>query len=106
MKNILLIAVVLLAAAGLLLAQEGKPAGRAGREEVEKSRDEIADEIEMYYEAGPRLTKVFERFGDYIAAETLSIAMHNRSPPEGTHVAEYILDGEKMRIGLALASKG
>ena len=66
---------------------------------------EIADEIEMYYEAGPRLTKVFERFGDYIAAETLSIAMHNRSPPEGTHVAEYILDGEKMRIGLALASK-
>jgi len=32
--------------------------------------------------------------------------MHNRSPPEGAHVAEYILEGEKMRIGLALASKG
>ena len=66
---------------------------------------EIADEIEMYYEAGPRLTKVFERFRDYIAAETLSVAMHNKKPPKGTHVAEYRLDGEEMRIGLTLASR-
>jgi len=35
----------------------------------------IADWIETYYETGPRLTEVFEAFGDYIAAETLSISI-------------------------------
>ena len=60
----------------------------------------IADMIETYYKAGPQLTEVFQDFGDYIAAETLSTSLNKAKPPQGAHVAEYKIGSEKLRIGL------
>jgi len=61
---------------------------------------DIADEIETYYEAGPKLTKVFTAHGDYIALETLSASIQKAEPPAGAHVAEYKIDGESLKLGL------
>jgi isoleucyl-tRNA synthetase len=60
----------------------------------------IADQIETYYEAGPILTSVFENFGEYIAAETLSVFIRRGSPPEDAHSATYSLSGETLKIWL------
>ena len=60
----------------------------------------IADEIETYYDSGPKLVKVFESYGDYIAAETLSKHVYKVDPPKNAFVRVYELDGEKLRIGL------
>ncbi|MEM2322620.1 MAG: class I tRNA ligase family protein, partial [Candidatus Bathyarchaeia archaeon] len=64
----------------------------------------IADHIETYYEAGPILTEVFESFGDYIAAETLSVVMRRGAPPGEAHSATYSLAGEILRIWLRKAA--
>jgi len=61
---------------------------------------EIADEIETYYEAGPRLTQVFNVHRDYIGSETLSISIRKAKPPKWAHVANYKIEGESLRIGL------
>ena len=60
----------------------------------------IADQIETYYDAGPRLTEVFEIHGGYIAEETLSKAICKAEAPEGAYIEEFELDGEKLRVGL------
>jgi len=61
---------------------------------------DISDQIETYYETGPKLTEVFITHGDYIAAETLSIFIRKDKPPKGAHVANYKIEGESLRIGL------
>jgi len=61
---------------------------------------DIADQIEVYYKAGPRLTEVFKVHGDYIASETLSVSAHKTELPEEAHVTDYKIDGESLRIGL------
>lgn len=63
----------------------------------------IADRIETYYAAGPRLTEVFTIHGDYIASETLSTSIRKAEPPEGAHVANYEIEGESLRLGLIRA---
>jgi isoleucyl-tRNA synthetase len=65
----------------------------------------IADEIETYYDAGPKLVKVFESYGFYIAAETLSKHIDKVDPPKNAFVRVYELDGEKLRIGLVQIEK-
>jgi len=60
----------------------------------------IADNIRVFYEAGPKLSRVFELWGGYIAAETLAVSIERREPPAGSHTAEFMLDGERLRIGL------
>jgi len=60
---------------------------------------DIADQIETYYETGPKLTEVFNTHRDYIAAETLSTSIRKAKPPKGAHVANYKIDGESLRIG-------
>ena len=60
----------------------------------------IADWIETYYKASPVLSRVFKEYGDYIAAETLSLHLHEGEPPEGAHVTEYNIEGEYLKIGL------
>ena len=61
---------------------------------------DIADWIETYYEAGPKLTEVFRAHGDYIASETLSTTIRKAQPPPGAHIADYKIDGESLRLGL------
>jgi isoleucyl-tRNA synthetase len=65
---------------------------------------DIADQIKIYYEAGPRLTEVFITHGDYIASETLSMSIHKAELPEEAYVANYKIDGESLRIGLIRAN--
>jgi len=64
----------------------------------------IADHIEIYYEAGPKLTEVFTNFEEYVAAETLSVYIRKAKPPQGAHLTEYSIAGENLRIGLIKAS--
>jgi isoleucyl-tRNA synthetase len=61
---------------------------------------DIADRIETYYEAGPRLTEVFATHGDYIASETLSASIRKSESPAEAYVADYDIDGESLRVGL------
>ncbi len=61
---------------------------------------DIADKIETYYEAEPKLTEVFTSHGDYIASETLSTSIQNAEPPAVAHVADYEIDGESLKLGL------
>jgi isoleucyl-tRNA synthetase len=65
----------------------------------------ISDEIETYYDTGSKLVRVFELYGEYIAAETLSKALYNTEPPEDAFVDVYELCGEKLRVGLVLFHK-
>jgi len=60
----------------------------------------IADQVETYYEAGPILTEVFENFGEYIAAETLSVIVRRGSPSGDVCSATYSLAGETLKITL------
>ncbi|MCS7120202.1 MAG: class I tRNA ligase family protein [Candidatus Bathyarchaeota archaeon] len=60
----------------------------------------IADNIEIYYESGPKITEVFNTFGDYISAETLSVRINKGEPPKEAHVSTYDLGGEHLKIGL------
>jgi len=60
----------------------------------------IADWIETYYEAGPELSKVFEKFEGYISNETLSKVILRSRPPKNAHVATYKIGGETLKIGL------
>ena len=65
----------------------------------------IADMIETYYVAGPKLSAVFEAYEEYIAAETLTTTMREGKPPEGTHQATYKIEDETLTIGLRQAKK-
>ena len=61
---------------------------------------DIADEIEIYYETGPRLTRVLTKHGAEIKSETLARELKATKAPEHSHVAEYELEHEHLRIGL------
>ncbi|HDI53084.1 MAG TPA: isoleucine--tRNA ligase, partial [Candidatus Bathyarchaeota archaeon] len=66
---------------------------------------EIDDRIETYYLGDPELEKAFEVEAEYIAAETLSIALHRAEPPEGAYVKEYEIDGRRLKLGLVRIGK-
>ncbi len=61
---------------------------------------EIADEIEVYYETGPRLERVFIKFGSEIKSETLARELKLTKIPEDSHVSDYRLEDEDLKIGL------
>ncbi len=61
---------------------------------------DIADEIKVYYESGPKLTEVFTTHQNYIASETLSTSIRKTELPKEAHIAEYKIDGESLKIGL------
>ncbi len=60
----------------------------------------IDDQIEVYYTGDPEVEEAFEVEGDYIAQETLSIALIRGQPREGCYDKEFEIDGSKMRIGI------
>jgi len=63
---------------------------------------DISDHIEVYYRAGSKLSQVLESHYDYIAAETLAVALRSGDPPADSHRAEFELEGEPLMIGLIL----
>jgi len=65
----------------------------------------IADEIETYYETGPKLREVFASYGEYISSETLTKVLEHGIPPENAFVAEYTLEGEPLKLGLVQLRK-
>ena len=65
----------------------------------------IADLIETYYVAGPKLSQVFENYEEYIASETLTATMREGSPPKEAHKATYKIEGEPLTIGIKQVKK-
>jgi isoleucyl-tRNA synthetase len=65
----------------------------------------IADKIETYYEAGSKLTAVFEAWGEYIAKETLTTVLRRTTPPKAAYTEQFELAGEQLLIGLARTTK-
>ncbi|MEM2961161.1 MAG: DUF5915 domain-containing protein, partial [Candidatus Bathyarchaeia archaeon] len=48
--------------------------------ERKAARFNISDQIEVYYASGPKINQVFEKHYDYIAAETLAVAIRQADP--------------------------
>jgi isoleucyl-tRNA synthetase len=61
---------------------------------------DIADEIEIYYETGSRLERVFTKHGAEIQSETLARSLSPTKLPDNSNSADYELDGERLRIGI------
>ena len=61
---------------------------------------DIADKIEVFYEASPQLVEVFNTFGNYIATETLSVSVQKAKPPKEAYAADFQIDGMQLKIGL------
>jgi isoleucyl-tRNA synthetase len=66
---------------------------------------DIADEIEIYYETGPRLERVFTKHGAEIRSETLARILSPTKIPDQSNTADYELDGERLRIGIVRLMK-
>jgi isoleucyl-tRNA synthetase len=60
----------------------------------------IADQIETYYDAGSKLTGIFETYGNYIAEETLSTKIQKIRPPNKAYIAKFKIDDMPLKIGL------
>jgi isoleucyl-tRNA synthetase len=68
---------------------------------------DIADQIETYYIAGPKLTTVFTIHGDYIATETLSTLIRRAEALRDGYITDYEIDEEPLKIGIRkIISKG
>jgi isoleucyl-tRNA synthetase len=63
----------------------------------------IADSIETYYRAGPKLTRLLEDHKKLICAETLSKTLTDAELPASAHVQNYEIGGEKLELGLTRA---
>ena len=60
----------------------------------------IDDKIETYYEAPREIADVIVAEADYIAAETLSLALREGQPPAGAAVQEFDIGGKLLKLGL------
>jgi len=61
---------------------------------------EIQDRITLTYQAGETLSAVFVTLGDYVVAETLAVEVRTGTPPEGSHVETFELNGQEITIGV------
>lgn len=66
---------------------------------------EIDDRIETYYSGDPELERAFKLEAEYIAAETLSIALHRAESPKEAYVKNFDIDGKQLRLGLVRVGK-
>ena len=60
----------------------------------------LEDRITTYYVGGPVLKDVLDRFGDYVAAETLSVEMVAGEPPADSAQATFRLGDEEVTVGV------
>ncbi len=61
---------------------------------------DIADRITTYYAARGELSQVFETWGDYFKAETLTTELVAGDPPEGAYAETLKVEGETITLGL------
>jgi isoleucyl-tRNA synthetase len=62
---------------------------------------QIEEKIVTYYEGGPGLQRIVDRFGDYVKQETLSRELRAGAPTAADVAEEVTLDGEKGRVAVA-----
>ena len=60
----------------------------------------IEDRITTYYETEGDLAQVFQTWGDYIKAETLSTDLIPEAPHSGSYDEAHNVDGEEITIGV------
>ena len=84
---------------------------RIAREVVRRIQDlrkdadfELADRIDVVYEATDRFATAIAAFADYIKAETLAQTLEATAPPDGFHRENYTfkrdLEGEELTLGV------
>jgi isoleucyl-tRNA synthetase len=61
---------------------------------------DIADYIETYYEGGPSVQRVMEKFAHYVKQETLSRKLVEGKPPEGAFSKSQVIDGNKVNLAV------
>jgi len=61
---------------------------------------DIVDYIETYYEGGPSVKRVMERFAPYVKQETLSRKLVEGKPPEGAFSKSQVIDGNKVNLAV------
>jgi len=61
---------------------------------------DIADYIETYYEGGPSVQRVMEKFAQYVKQETLSRKLVEGKPPEGAFSKSQVIDGNKVNLAV------
>lgn len=64
---------------------------------------EVADRINLYVEASPRLRAAIEAYTEYITTETLAITLNFALPPEVISIVEDNFEGENVKYGLVKA---
>ncbi|GAB4539465.1 MAG: isoleucine--tRNA ligase [Anaerolineales bacterium] len=75
-------------------------------QDLRKTADlDVTDRIELYVEASAALKSAIQKHEEYIKAETLTTKLSFAAAPEGLSVAEDTFEGEKVKVGLAKASK-
>jgi isoleucyl-tRNA synthetase len=74
------------------------------QDQRKKAGLDISDQIDIYYRADPRLREVLTTHRDYIAAETLATKIVESEIPERSHVTDYVLQGETLRVGIVRSS--
>ena len=61
---------------------------------------DISDRITTYYQASGEFAEVFQTWGDYIKAETLSTRLNAGEAPEGAYVEIHEVDGQELKLGV------
>jgi isoleucyl-tRNA synthetase len=70
------------------------------QDQRKKAGLDISDHIQIYYHTGPKLRDVFAAHGGFIASETLASKMIESDIPSDCFTAEYVLEGEALRVGI------
>jgi isoleucyl-tRNA synthetase len=66
----------------------------------------VDDRIAVRYDAAPALAPVFDRFGDYIRAETLTVDLAPGEVDGEGYRAETTIAGEPLTVGLRAVARG
>ncbi|MGD0574236.1 MAG: isoleucine--tRNA ligase [Anaerolineales bacterium] len=64
---------------------------------------EIADRIQIFYKASPKLAQAVEHHRQYIAGETLALSLESGEAPPAASRAEHEFDGESLLVGIVRA---
>ncbi len=74
-------------------------------QDLRKSADlDISDRIAVYYTATPKLASAIETWRDYIAGETLAVALQAGNAPAGAASVDDSFDGERVTVAVVRQS--